>query len=333
MPNNLRAPIRRPSSQGRRTATTALLNASRMPGPERRKPAIFQLLAWQRPEDAGDALRKVAGGDGFPAAGQGWHLDVPPGPSARLQFRCDPEGRLWHGIGRMKRRIRLIAPFVLAACTVLAAVPPPAQKPRFPRTFADVGITLLDEWAADLDLSADGKRLLYARRDPRDWYFDLWLARPSGREQECVGCGLPDPSKHRGGPSWHPAGEFLAFSAENSDVRTRRADRLAEPGTALNTNLWVMSADGSKAWQLTDYETDYKEPRGVLGPAFSPDGTRIAWTGPVNRSPAGPGYEWGEWAIFLADFVVEDGVPTLRNTRQLQPGAQHGFYQVDDWSP
>jgi hypothetical protein len=233
----------------------------------------------------------------------------------------------------MKRRARLIVLLGVTVCAVAAAGQPSAQKARFPRVFAEVGITLLDEWTAEVDLSADGKRILYARRDPRDWYFDLWVSRPSGREQECLGCGLPEPSKHRGGPSWHPSGEFLAFSAENSDVRTRRADRLAEPGTALNTNLWVMAADGSKAWQLTDYETDYKEPRGVLGPAFSPDGAKIAWTGPVNRSRSGPGFEWGEWAIFLADFVVEDDVPVLKNARQVQPGAQRAFYQVDDWSP
>ncbi len=233
----------------------------------------------------------------------------------------------------MKRRARLIVLLCVAGCAAVVAGPPSAQKPRFPRTFADVAITLLDEWTADVDLSADGKRLLYGRRDPRDWYYDLWVSRPSGREQECLGCSLPEPSKHRGGATWHPSGEFLAFSAENSDVRTRRADRLAEPGTALNTNLWVMTADGSKAWQLTDYETDYKEPRGVLGPTFSPDGAKIAWTGPVSRSRPGPGLEWGEWAIFLADFVVEDDVPVLKNARQVQPGAQHAFYQVDDWSP
>jgi len=231
------------------------------------------------------------------------------------------------------RRVTVLALLLVAAGTLLSAGFPSAQKSRFPRRYSEVGITLLDEWTSDLDLSADGKRLLYARRDPRDWYFDLWVARPSGREQECLGCAAPDPSKHRGGPSWHPSGDFLAFSAENPDVRTRRADRLAEPGTALNTNLWVMAADGAKAWQLTDYETDYKEPRGVLAPAFSPSGTRIAWTGPVNRALSGPGLEWGEWAIFLADFALEDDVPVLRNIRQVQPGPHPAFYQVDDWSP
>ena len=105
----------------------------------------------------------------------------------------------------MKRRVHVTILAFAAACAVLSAGA--AQKPRFPRAFADVGITLLDEWAADLDLSADGKRLVYTRRDPRDWYFDLWVARPSGRAQECLGCELAEPSKHRGGASWHPSGE------------------------------------------------------------------------------------------------------------------------------
>ena len=259
----------------------------------------------------------------------------------------DLTGWLWHRMGRMqatdevngdgwtrqrRKALGATALLVIAACALLAAHPQSRQRPRFPRAFPEVGITLIDEWTADVDLSADGRRLAYARRDPRDWYFDLQVTRPSGREQECVACELPEPSKHRGSPNWHPSGEFIAFSAENSDVRTRRADRLAEPGTALNTNLWVMTTDGTRAWQLTEYATDYKEPRGVLAPTFSPDGKRLAWTGPVNRAAAGRGFEWGEWAIFLADFDVEAGVPVLRDVRTVQPGQQHSFYQVDDWS-
>ncbi len=240
----------------------------------------------------------------------------------------------------------------LALIVVVAALDAaPASQPRFPRVYRDLGIALLDEWVTDTDLSADGTRLAYARRDPRDWYLDVWTTRPSGREKTCMTCQLPAPTKHRGAPVWHPDGEWLFFSAENDDVRTRKADRMAEPATAFNTNLWAVAVGGTRAFPLTTFATDYKDPRAVLAPIVAPDGKQIAWTGPIDADPAEnlaekpvkpdqegeetsvKGYEWGRWAIYLADLEFADSTPSLRNIRVLAPAPQDGFYQVDDWSP
>ena len=240
-------------------------------------------------------------------------------------------GALWHGMGAMSRPAILAAALVSLAALGLQAAPTP-QPPRFPRVDAALGITLLDEWVTDVDLSAEGTHLAYARRDPRDWYLDIWTLRPSGRERTCVTCELPAPTKHRGAPAWHPSADLLVFSAENDDVRTRKADRLAEPATALNTNLWAVARGGEKAWPLTTYATDYKDPRGVLAPIVAPDGKRVAWAGPVEREVSEKGYEWGRWAIFIGDLEVVEGVPSLQNVRTLAPGDQESFYQVDDWS-
>jgi hypothetical protein len=231
------------------------------------------------------------------------------------------------------RRLSIGLGGVLAAACLLAAERVPSrQSATYPRVFPDNGITLIDEWVADVDLSRDGKLLAYPRRDPRDWYMDIWVAGVSGKGRRCLTCDLTAPAKHRGNVAWHPSGQYLAFSAENDDVRTRKGDRLAEPGTGLNTNLWVMSADGAKAWRLTDYETDYASPKGVVHPHFSPDGKRLGWSGPIDSAKVSAGYEWGEWAVFLADFEVQAGVPTLKNVRTLQPGPQRSYYQLDDWS-
>ncbi len=256
-------------------------------------------------------------------------------------------------MGAMKTLAAVVAAPALALAIVVAAIDAaPAPQARFPRVFRDVAITLLDEWVTDVDLSADGTRLAYARRDPRDWYLDIWTARPSGREKVCVTCELPAPTKHRGAPAWHPDGEWLLFSAENDDVRTRKADRMAEPATALNTNLWAVAATGARALPLTTFATDYKDPRGVLTPIVAPDGKRVAWASPVgagvaeavtdapaeanpdaeDKTPA-KGYEWGRWGIFLADLEFTDGAPVLKNVRVLGPGRQDAYYQVDDWSP
>ena len=139
---------------------------------------------------------------------------------------------------------------VLAAGSVIAATQGTRRpSPSYPVAYSDLGITLIDEWVTDLGAPRDGKTLAYSRHDPRDWYMDIWTSGRSGRDRRCVTCGLTEPAKHRGGASWHPSGRFLAFSAENDDVRTRKGDRLAEPEVGLNTNLWVMSADGAKAWR------------------------------------------------------------------------------------
>ena len=224
------------------------------------------------------------------------------------------------GTGRLGTSVGLIVA-VLAACTlVLAAV-------------GDTPLALLDTAISDVAVSRDGRWLAYSKRDPRDWYMDVWVARPTGRERRCLTCELAEPSKHRGNVTWHPSGDFVVFSAENEDVRTRKGDRLAEPGVGQNTNLWAMLADGSHVWKLTDDETDLVNPRGAVHPHFSPDGRRLCWAGPVNRSAVVKGAEWGEWALFLADIELPNGIPTLVNVRTLQPGAQHSYYEPGDWSP
>jgi Tol biopolymer transport system component len=55
----------------------------------------------------------------------------------------------------------------------------------------------------------------------------------------------------------------------------------AIPGFGDRSDIWVMLADGSKAWQLAQTE-DIKSD-GVLFPKFSHDGTKLAWTEVLAR--------------------------------------------------
>lgn len=238
-------------------------------------------------------------------------------------------------MSRLARRVVLpaaCAAMLLAGVHLLAGGQRPGPAGAYPKAFPEYGLTLLDEWVGDFDVSRDGRSVAYARRDPRDWFMDVWVSRLSGRDRRCLTCDLVSPSKHAGSVTWHPSGQFLAFSAENDDVRSRRGDRLAEPGSGLNTNLWVLAVDSGKVWRLTDYETDASNPKGVVFPHFSRDGRRLAWSGPVEPARPAPGFEWGTWAIFVADFEVQSGTPVVRNVRTLQPGQQHAYYEVDDWS-
>jgi hypothetical protein len=239
--------------------------------------------------------------------------------------------RTWARALRCSMPTRLIAAAVMGLGVLVSA----AQDEPLPpvKAFPNIGITLLDENVAGAAYSSDGRWLAYPKRDPLDLYMKIWSVRPDGAHRRCLTCDPPAPAKHCGGIAWHPSGDYIVFSAENDDVRTRKADRLAEPGIGLNTNLWAMTPDGSRAWPLTRDETNDEDPRGAIHPVFSPDGTRLVWAGPVARNEVRKGFEWGEWALFFADFDTRTATPTLRNIVPVQPGDQHSFYESHDWSP
>ncbi len=236
-----------------------------------------------------------------------------------LKRGCEP----WSGLA-----VAAVLGLAAAQTSVPSQAAQQASKP-----IPEVGIRMLDESVGDAAWSLDGRTLAYSKRDTLDFYMKLWTAGADGSGRQCLTCDPPAPAKHCGDAAWHPSGEFLVFSAENEDVRSRKADLLAEPGVGLNTNLWVMTADGTRVWRLTRDETSDDNPRGAVHPQFSPDGARLVWAGPVNRTDERPGYEWGEWALFLGDFETTGGTPTLTNVRAFQPGDYHGYYESHDWSP
>jgi len=144
-------------------------------------------------------------------------------------------------------------------------------------------------------------------------YYRIYTMRPDGSDRVPLTDGRPGlPGGHHGMVYWHPSGRYLLFTAQKPDWKGARMfgspDFGALPGFGVHDDMWLIAADGSRSWQLTN-EPNAKQ-QGVLLPVFSPDGKRIAWG---SRQPD------KKYLLKLADFV-ELPQPHLENIVSLRPG-------------
>jgi Tol biopolymer transport system component len=198
-------------------------------------------------------------------------------------------------------------------------------------------LKVLDKNTGDVEWSPDGKTIAYCKRDTADWHMDIWTVRPDGTGHRKLNAGWDKkpgfPKKNVGCATWHPSGKYLAFVAANNDIRGKRPETLSHPGSGVNCNLWFMRADGSRVAQLTRYETSYTAPRGVIHVQFSKDGKKLAWTELLGRYPRTKCFEWGEWGVVVADFVIRDRQARVENLRRFRPGKLKSFYEAHQFSP
>jgi Tol biopolymer transport system component len=144
-------------------------------------------------------------------------------------------------------------------------------------------------------------------------YYRLFTMRPDGSDRRALTEGRPGlPTKHQGSPYWHPSGRYVLFTAQKQAWAGPRLfgnpDYEALPGFGRHDDLWLIRADGSRSWQLTNEENARDE--GVLLPVFAPDGKHIAWS---SRQPG------GTYALKVAEFV-ETPEPHVQNVKSYQPG-------------
>lgn len=221
-----------------------------------------------------------------------------------------------------------------------------------------IGEGAFPKWSPDGSLIAFTKEGINPE-DPHgiDYQIYTMSPQPDGSIINCLTLNksaLSD-TRWRGQPYWHPSGEYIVFTAETAEFERQGIGTSTRPGIGRNHNIWIMTADGNKFWQITDYPDNW----GSIRPSFSHDGKTLCWNEEfsMEKYPNGkptdpdddpytpghqghPGSYWGwenfdyrigeeacAWRIKLADISFENGEPKISNIRHIDP--PEGFTVIE----
>jgi hypothetical protein len=162
-------------------------------------------------------------------------------------------------------------------------------------------------------------RIAYNQPDVLRFYRVMTMFA-NGMDARALDAGsLQIPRKHQGTPEWLPSGRWLIFTAQKRAWSGRTLfgipDYEALPGYGRHDDLWIATADGRDARQLTN-DPDTRD-QGVLIPVVSGDGRRVAWS---SRLPG------GTYELRVADLVLLP-VPHLERVRIYRPGGA-AYYET-----
>lgn len=165
-------------------------------------------------------------------------------------------------------------------------------------------------------------------------YFGVYFAHVSGNQlinETCFTClNNSLPGKNAGAPVFQPGGKWVGFVAEKANHPGSSSNSV--PGIGSYSDVWVMTRDGQRAYQLTN--TPDSGTSGIIFPFFSPDGKEFSWTEMTCPVGINGQQEFGCWVINIADFI-DDSIngPSLANIRTINPGGAQAFNEAYGWSP
>lgn len=179
-----------------------------------------------------------------------------------------------------------------------------------------------DRYDRKYKLDAAGNRVL----DKATTNEQIYKSNLDGTSKVCLTCtkvvGGPPVNTHKWGPSWHKSGNFIAVQVERqthilSSIRNTALGRYLSMN-GVSSDLWVTNNTGTKWWKIF---VPAAEPpstaTGVMMPTFSPDGTKITWSRLVAAASSTD--PWGKYKVEVADFVVTNGVPSVKNIQDVTP--------------
>src|SRR6266705_882190 len=183
----------------------------------------------------------------------------------------------------------------VAWCGMLAVLPAeqtakPAQGPSSRVPTIDQSL----EWQSAFNpkISPDGKRVVYEVQktnwEENAFERNLWIGEIAGGETRA----LTTAKKSSTNPEWSPDGRWIAFLSD-------RPGQIA--GTAEGKKqLYVISADGGEAQQITKVENDVNDFE------WAPDSKRMAFSmsDPESKLMKDRKEKYGEYAVVHGDYQM-----------------------------
>jgi dipeptidyl aminopeptidase/acylaminoacyl peptidase len=179
--------------------------------------------------------------------------------------------------------------------------------------------------AALVDFGSDGRigakwnaatKTIAFGRPQQDGHYQAFIADADGANERRVAFAAWRDDRHQFPAAWHPAGDLLAMLVEQNEHERSSVDAI--PGYGAYTDYWIVTRDGSRAWKIHALADGYDH--AITHAAFSPDGSKFAWTERV-KAPRMWDFNLfaGSYVFKVADFVLRPE-PHLENVRTIQPG-------------
>ena len=222
----------------------------------------------------------------------------------------------------------LSAVFLLSGCDKDSNVTAPTET-----KWIAASITTIKEWGKSVDWHHPTNRIATANPDGNpDGYYDVVIFSMDNPDDvtNLTHQAPGAPQRHNGNAAWHPSGDYLVFTAENTDVPVNDwYDFTAKPGRGVNCNLWLAKTDGAGFWQLTFNPTRLDDDAmAIIHPQISHDGSKVLW---AERSHWESDTYWGQWQLKVGDLVIGDE-PELQDVRTYDPAEHPGFYETHAFS-
>lgn len=229
------------------------------------------------------------------------------------------------------RKVALI-PVALAACGLLVLSARAQETGKAAQATASATPTIDQslEWKAAFNpkISPDGMRVVYELQktnwEENAFERNLWIADVAAGESHA----LTSAKKSSTNAVWSPDGKWIAFLSDRPGQITGAPDGKKQ--------LYVISADGGEAQQLTKVDND------VNASEWAPDSKRIAFsmTDPEPKAMKDRKEKYGEYSVVHADYQmmhlwiteVPAGGAAVAEPKRLTDGDKFSVGEFS-WSP
>jgi hypothetical protein len=185
--------------------------------------------------------------------------------------------------------------------------------------------------AAPVAWTSDGR--IFLNRRGANGLWGAYSILPDGHDQICITCHRPafagvGAHTNRGASDVSPDGRYVLLVVEQGAHPGSIGATETQPGKGVYNDIWLATANGSRAWRLTDIPTLPND--GIIWPRFNRTGTEIVWS--QMYQAADLHHPLGQWALKTADLRWDAGVPHLAAVRTYDPQRGH-FFEPYQFSP